>query len=292
MTGRIIKAIAGFYYVSVAGSGVYACRAKGIFRQQDLHPCVGDIADIEVTHEADMEANVTNIHERRNLLYRPNAANVDQVLLVFALRYPKPNAGVLDRFLIQMEKTGVETVIVFNKTDLADDEEAKKWVGIYESAGYRCMTCCAALEEGIDEIRALLSGRLTVFAGPSGVGKSSLINLLSGEGHMETGEISRKIRRGKHTTRHSELFFLEEETFLMDTPGFTSLEIFADSVEELAGGYPEFSAYAGNCRFQDCAHIGEQDCGVKLALAQGEISEIRYRNYCQMAEEIRQRRKY
>lgn len=294
MTGRIIKAIAGFYYVSVAESGVYACRAKGIFRQMDLHPCVGDLAQIEVTHEGDKEANVISIAERKNFLYRPNAANVDQVLLVFSLNSPKPNAGVLDRFLIQMEKTGIETIIVFNKTDLADQEEAEKWTGIYENAGYRCVTCCAAREEGIDGIRQLLQDKLTVLAGPSGVGKSSLTNLLTGEGHMETQEISRKLGRGRHTTRHVELMEIAENTFICDTPGFTSFLPEEIKKEDLENYYPEFRPFIDKCRFIGCAHVNEPDCAVRQALEENKITRERYESYVQMYTELKEaeKRKY
>ncbi len=292
MEGTIIKGIGGFYYVHDGRSRIYECRAKGIFRNRGVKPLVGDRVICNILDEKEGEANVASICPRKNSLIRPAVANVDQALVMFAVHDPEPNFNLLDRFLVMMERQSLPSVLVFNKADLSTGEEREACAAVYEAAGYPAVFISAARGEGIEQVRDLLRGKTTVLAGPSGVGKSSLMNQLQPEAAMETGEISRKIRRGKHTTRHSELFYLEENTFLMDTPGFTSLEIFADNLEELQKGYPEFSQYTENCRFLDCAHIGEKECGVKAALAEGLCSRIRYENYCQMAEEIRQRRRY
>ena len=292
MEGTIIKGIGGFYYVHDGRSRVYECRAKGIFRNRGEKPLVGDRVTCDILDEAEGEASVTSICERKNCLIRPAVANVDQALVVFALRDPEPNYNLLDRFLVMMERQSLAPVLVFNKCDLATGKEKEACAAVYEAAGYPVVFISAASGEGLEPVRNLLRRKTSVLAGPSGVGKSTLMNQLKPEAAMETGEISRKIRRGKHTTRHSELFYLEEDTFLMDTPGFTSLEIFADDIPELQKGYPEFSEFAADCRFLDCAHIGERDCGVKKALTEGRCSRVRYENYCQMAGEIRQRKRY
>lgn len=292
MTGKIIKGIAGFYYVNVAGSGIYECRAKGIFRKEGVKPLVGDDVEIEVTHEQDMEASVVHILPRRNSITRPAAANIDQAILIFALDDPKPSAGVIDRFLIRLLDQGLDPVICFNKNDLSDEEEARKWLTIYADAGYRTLACSAAAGEGLDEIRELLKGRTSIFAGPSGVGKSSLINIFAPEAQMETGITSKKLGRGKHTTRHTELFMAGENTFIMDTPGFTSFEAEYMNKEELKSFYPEFYPYEGSCRFAGCVHINEPDCPVKDAVNAGKIHKERYGSYIQLFEELKEAEKH
>lgn len=291
MTGKIIKGIAGFYYVKV-GSAVYECRAKGIFRKEGIKPLAGDDVEIEITHEKDMEGNIIHILPRRNELVRPAAANVDQALLVLSLDDPKPNEGVLDRFLIRMEQQDLRSVICFNKTDLSEDEEIRRWETIYRKAGYETHACSVKTGEGLDAIRASIAGKTTVIAGPSGVGKSSMINLLAPDAQMQTGETSKKLGRGKHTTRHCELFAAGENTFIFDTPGFTSLELPEIEKEDLQALYPEFTPYEGRCRFIGCAHINEPDCAVKQALEDGEIRRERYDSYVQIYEELKEAEKH
>ncbi len=292
MEGTIIRGVGGFYYVHDRVSRVYACRAVGIFRNRGEKPLVGDEVRFEILDETDLEGSVTEILPRRNALIRPAVANIDQAMLVFALQKPAPNWNLLDRFLVMMHRWEVPVILIFNKADLSDEEEQQRVQEIYRNAG--CQVHCLSVSEGrgMEELHRLLHGRTTVLAGPSGVGKSSLLNTLCPDAAMATGEISKKIGRGRHTTRHSELFFLEEDTFLMDTPGFTSLNIFAEDLTELASCYPEFDAYREECRFLDCVHLGEPECGVKDAVREGKIPRIRYENYCQMAEELRNRRKY
>ena len=223
MQGKIIKGIAGFYYVHVAESGIYECKAKGSFRNQKVKPLVGDNVRLEVLGEEEKKGNIQEILPRKNELIRPAVANIDQALVIFAAAKPKPNFNLLDRFLILMQYQKVPAVVCFNKQDMVEEEELKLLRDTYESAGYPVRFTSAVREEGLTEIRELLKGKTTTVAGPSGVGKSSLINLLSPEAGMETGDISRKIERGKHTTRHSELFALDEDTFICDTPGFSSI---------------------------------------------------------------------
>ena len=292
MQGKIVKGIAGFYYVHVAESGIYECKAKGAFRNQKVKPLVGDNVRLEVLDEEQKKGNIEEILPRKNELIRPAVANIDQALVIFAAAKPKPNFNLLDRFLILMQYQKVPAVVCFNKQDMVDAEELQLLKNTYESAGYQVIFTSAAKEEGIQAVRDLLKGKTTTVAGPSGVGKSSLINLLSPEAEMETGDISRKIERGKHTTRHSELFTLDEDTFICDTPGFSSIYLPDMEKEELGIYFPEIAEYEPFCRFQGCAHIHEPGCGVKEALEEKKISPIRYDNYKLLYEELKDKRRY
>lgn len=206
MTGKIIKGIAGFYYVHDGVSRVYECRAKGIFRNRRIRPLTGDNVEFEILDASEQTGNITEILPRSNELVRPAVANIDQAMIVFAAAEPDPNLNLLDRFLVSMECRNVPVLICFNKKDLADEEKIRQLMEIYEGAGYPVRLTSAAGGEGLEELRALLRGKTTAFAGPSGVGKSSLTNLIHPEASMETGAVSEKIKRGRHTTRHSELF--------------------------------------------------------------------------------------
>ena len=292
MQGKIVKGIGGFYYVDNGKNKVYACRAKGIFRKQDIKPLVGDNVEFTILDETDAEGNVDAILPRKNALIRPAAANVDQALVVFALTHPAPNLNLLDRFLVMMEREQVPVIICFNKADLAGEEEMEAYRAVYEKAGYPVRIISAKEEDGVEAVRSLMRGKTTVLAGPSGVGKSTLTNAIHPRASMETGDISRKIERGKHTTRHSELFFLEEDTYMMDTPGFSSIFPPDMEAEELKGYFPEFARFEDGCRFLGCVHVGERDCGVKDAVNQGEVSKSRYENYVLMYEELKNRRRY
>ncbi|MGI6094230.1 MAG: ribosome small subunit-dependent GTPase A [Lachnospiraceae bacterium] len=291
MQGKIIKGIAGFYYVA-AESGIYECRAKGIFRKEKKKPLVGDNVTIEVLDEENKEGNLTGILPRVNDLVRPAVANVDQALVIFAAKDPKPNFSLLDRFLIAMERQNIPAYICINKKDLVSDAELQLVYETYSGCGYPVIAVSAAKKDGVDVLENLLRGKTTVIAGPSGVGKSSLTNLLQKEVQMETGEISKKLGRGKHTTRHSQLITLEKNTYLMDTPGFTSLYVEDMEKEELRCYFTEFDAYEGQCRFQGCVHIHEPGCAVKEALAEGKISKMRYQSYKELYEELKEKRRY
>ena len=292
MTGRIMKGIGGFYYVEVEGAGLYECRAKGIFRNKKMKPNVGDIVDIDVISEEEKTGNLTVIHKRKNQLIRPMVANVDQALVIFAVHEPEPNFQLLNRFLIMMEKQQIPVIICFNKMDLASEEEKEQLRQDYENSGCRVLFSSAREGEGIPEIRELLRGKATVMAGPSGVGKSSTLNTISPKTQMETGAVSEKIKRGRHTTRHSELIYLGEETFLMDTPGFSSLYLEDIDKEELRFYFPEFADYENQCRFNGCSHIHEPGCAVKQALEEGAISRMRYDDYCYLYEELANAKKW
>lgn len=292
MQGKIIRGIAGFYYVNVPELGVLECKAKGIFRNQKIKPLVGDNVRLELLEEEEKSGSITEICPRTNQLIRPAVANIDQAVVIFAASYPKPNLNLLDRFWLMMEQQQVPTIVCFNKADDSTDEELAELEAHYESSGSKVCVTSAVSGQGVSELRECLTGRTTVFAGPSGVGKSSMMNLLFPEAQMETGEISMKIKRGRHTTRHSELFYLGQDTYVMDTPGFTSLSLPDLEKEELKEYYPEFLAYREGCRFPGCAHIYEPDCQVKEALEEGKISTVRYENYKQFYEEISSRKKY
>lgn len=292
MQGKIVKGIAGFYYVNIAEFGIYECKAKGIFRKEGRKPLVGDNVEIDILSEEEKEGNIREILPRRNELVRPAVANVDQALVVFAVQKPKPHLNLLDRFLIMMEQKGIPVILCFNKLDIAREEDLDRLRDIYQPPGYRVVFISARLEEHIDEIRALLKGKTTTVAGPSGVGKSSLINCLQDGTRMETGDISRKIDRGKHTTRHSELIAVDGDTYIMDTPGFSSLYTGDFEKEELKGFFPEFNTFEGQCRFHGCDHVHEPDCAVKQALSDGKIHSARYQNYLELYNEIKEKRRF
>lgn len=292
MTGKIIKGIAGFYYVNDGENRVYQCRAKGIFRNRKIKPLVGDNVEFSILDEEAGEGNIDEILPRKNALVRPAAANVDQALVLFALTQPSPNLNLLDRFLVMMAMEEIPVVICFNKADLGDGAMEEEYKKIYEGAGYEVHFISARADLGMDQVRELLRGRTTVLAGPSGVGKSSLTNRIQPEASMETGGISRKIERGKHTTRHSELFFVEKDTYMMDTPGFSSMYTPEIEASELKEFFPEFAEFEDECRFLGCVHIGERVCGVKEAVKEGKISPSRYENYRLIYEELKQKRRY
>ena len=292
MHGKIIKGIAGFYYIYAEDGNVYECKAKGIFRKDNFKPLVGDNVEITVLDEEEKEGSVTSILPRRNSLIRPAVANVDQAFLIFAMENPKPNFLLLDRFLIMMKQQEIPAVICFNKKDVGEKEEMEKLYEIYTGCGYRVVLSSTYEGEGMDEIHEILKGKTTVVAGPSGVGKSSITNCMQGEVQMETGEISKKLKRGKHTTRHSQVIPVEKNTFLVDTPGFSSLYLTDMKEEELRDYFPEFVMYEPQCRFQGCMHIHEPGCAVKKALSEGKISQQRYDNYLALYEELKEKRRY
>ena len=281
MQGKIIKGIAGFYYVYGEDDALYECKAKGIFRKDNQKPLVGDNVEITILDEAERRGNLIRILPRKNSLIRPAVANVDQAFVIF-----------LDRFLIMMEQAGIPAIICFNKKDLASEKETQELYQTYQNCGYQVLLTSALKEEGIEEIHQILKGKTTVVAGPSGVGKSSLTNLLQPGVQMETGEISRKLKRGRHTTRHSQVIPVGENTFLMDTPGFSSLYLTDMEEQELKDYFPEFLRYDEQCRFQGCRHIHEPGCRVKEALEEGEISRIRYEDYLSLYEELKEKRRY
>ena len=291
MQGKIIKGIAGFYYVQVPEIGIVECKAKGIFRKDNLTPLVGDNVELEILDAQAMTGNIISIRERKNSLIRPAVANIDQAVIIFAIAKPEPNLSLLDRFLVMMEKQDIPTVICFNKTDLDSGDSVEQYRSIYESAGYHTIFVSAKDEENINGLRKLLKGKCTAVAGPSGVGKSSIINLLQEDVRMETGIISEKLKRGKHTTRHVQLITVADDTWIMDTPGFTSLMVSDMEPEDLRHYYPEFNKLEA-CKFLSCLHLKEPGCNVKDAVENGSISRERYENYKLLYEELKAQKRY
>ena len=292
MQGKIVKGISGFYYVHVVGTGIYECKAKGVFRNRKVKPLVGDNVEIVVLDEEKHLGNVEEILPRKNELIRPAVSNIDMALVIFAAAKPDPNFNLLDRFLCMMEYQKVPVTICFNKCDLVSEEEKENLQKIYAPAGYDILFTSVKTGENIDRLKALLAEKTTTVAGPSGVGKSSLINELQTDVRMQTGAISDKIGRGKHTTRHSEIISIGQDTYIMDTPGFSSMDLPGFEKEDLWTCYPEFVPYEPECRFIGCSHIGEPDCGVKNALAEGKISRVWYDNYVMLYDEMKNIRKY
>ena len=292
MQGKIIRGIAGFYYVHVPEIGILECKAKGIFRKNKLKPLVGDFVNVSVIDEENKKGNIDEVLERKNELIRPAVANIDQALVIFAVKKPEPNLNLLDRFLIMMEQKEIPCVLVFNKSDLATEEEKQTLRKVYENSGCKILFVSAKQNQGIDEVSEILSHKTSTVAGPSGVGKSSLINMLQSEVNMETGAISEKIERGKHTTRHTEFIPMGDDTFIMDTPGFSSLAVFDMEKEELEQFYPEFDEFREGCRFHGCSHTHEPGCCVKEAIEEGRISKERYENYQLIYEELKNKKKY
>lgn len=291
MQGKIIKGIAGFYYIHV-GNCVYECKAKGIFRNRKVKPLVGDDVKISILDEEKKIGNIEDILPRHSELIRPAVANVDQALVVFAAASPEPNWNLMDRFLVMMEKQKVPVVICFNKMDLIDSARYQKYRDIYKKSGYTIISASTYEAHGMDVIFEILQGKTTALAGPSGVGKSSIMNMLNPDANMDTGVISTKIERGKHTTRHSEIIPVGSDTYLVDTPGFSSIYFFDMEPEDLKLYYREFEEYEPYCRFRGCNHIGEKDCGIKQAVEEGEISTSRYENYRLFFEELKEKRRY
>lgn len=291
MRGKIIKGIGGFYYVHNGDNKIYECRAKGIFRNRKMKPLVGDFVEIEVLDEENKEGNLIDIYERKNIMLRPAVSNVDQALLFFAAKNPNPNYILLDKLMIQMQYQKIPVSLCFNKCDLISQREIQEIYAIYKDA---CPIYFISVQtkEGFEQIQTFLSEKTTVLAGPSGVGKSSFLNIFKPEANAKTGHVSKKIGRGRHTTRHSELFFLQKDTYLMDTPGFSSLDLPEITCEDLKWYYQEFEDINNTCRFYGCAHIHEPDCQIKEAVRLQNISEKRYESYCYLYEELKQKKHY
>lgn len=290
MQGKIIRGIGGFYYVHVADGNagkIYECKARGIFRKDNRRPLVGDDVELAVLDEEQALGSIEELLPRKSELIRPAVANVDQALVIFSITKPQPNFNLLDRFLIMMERQKLPCMICFNKLDTDSSGMGENYRSIYSSCGYRTLLVSAKEQQNIDQLRRMLSGKTTTVAGPSGVGKSSIINCLQDNIRMQTGSISTKIDRGKHTTRHSELIAISEDTYILDTPGFSSLGLFDVTQETLGEYYSEFAAHEKYCKFAGCAHINEPVCGVKDAVQAGEISPIRYENYKLLYEELK-----
>ncbi len=290
--GRIIKGIGGFYYIETE-KGLYECRASGMSSQNKITPLVGDVVKISVVAEDNKKGVVEEIQERKTELVRPPIANVNKALIVFAVKNPTPHLSLLDRFIVLAERENLEIVIILTKIDLDDDNTFEKIKNIYEPCGYKVIGVSNLENKNIDKVKEELKDNTVVFAGPSGVGKSSLLNQIDSNFQLKTGDVSDKIKRGKHTTRHAELFELKFGGMVADTPGFSSLTL--DDIEDidLKDYFIEFEDY-DDCKFGSrCIHQNEPNCAVKEAVENGEIPKERYESYIQLLNEIRQgKRRY
>ena len=281
LEGVIVKGIGGFYYVDTS-DGLIECRARGIFRKKGMSPLVGD--EVVISTEDGKTGAVDEIKPRRNSLIRPAVANVTHMMAVVALESPKPNPYVLDKLIASAEFANLKISVCFNKSDLTADTSLAE---VYTKAGLNTVIASAADNVNVDGLKVLLKDEITVFAGNSGVGKSSLLNRIMERDLFETGKISDKTERGRHTTRHSELVSLPFGGYIIDTPGFSSFELDMIPLEELSGLFREFKNHTTGCRFLDCRHISEPDCSVTAAIENGEISQVRHESYKQLYDEIK-----
>ena len=285
MEGTIIKGIGGFYYVDIDGE-VIECKARGKFRNAKVSPIVGD--RVKITLENGKGA-IEEIKERSNMLIRPLVANVTQAFVVFAIKIPDLNMDLLNKFLLLCEYNHIEAVVVFNKCDLITEEEKEYYSELLEKAHYNVIFVEGKSGKNLDKLKELMKDNITVFCGPSGVGKSTISNKLVGRELMETGEISEKLKRGKHTTRHSELIE-SDHGFLVDTPGFSNLDLSFMKEEEVKDYIRDFHDFEGECKFTSCAHVSEPKCAVKDSVEEGKISRERYEFYLDVLEEAKNRR--
>lgn len=287
--GKIIKALSGFYYVLSEGK-VFQCRGRGVFRKQKITPLVGDHVVFQPTGEA--EGYIMEIRERKNWLIRPPIANVEQAILVFSAVEPDFSAKLLDRFLVLVESKQIRPIVVVNKMDLVDGQTKptiEQYIRDYRQIGYDVIETSTVAKLGVERLLSYLEGRVSVFAGQSGVGKSSLLNALRPDLQLKTNDISAHLGRGKHTTRHVEL--LEVGGGLVaDTPGFSALELDELEIDDLPLYFPEFRERSDACKFRGCLHIAEPKCAVREAVEAGEIPSYRYENYVNFLEEMKERK--
>lgn len=286
LQGTIIKGYSGFYYVACEGT-VYECSLRGKNRKKSVKFLPGD----KVTFTADGDSlkggAIEEVLPRKNELLRPPVANLDQLVILAAVYDPLPDLRLIDRLTVFAKWNQITPVIIFNKCDLVSEDEQQKLVDVYKASGFPVYMCSTVTGQGIADIKAVLHGKMSVLAGNSGVGKTSLMNAISDKWELATGEISDKSKRGKHTTRHVELFQMDKDTLIADTPGFSSLVLPEDiKREELSRLFPEFLSRLGDCRFATCMHKNEPDCAVKEALENGEIAQSRYDNYLAFLEEV------
>lgn len=286
--GRIIKGIGGLYFVDT-DNDIYECSVRGIFRKNKIVPTVGDFVDINVIDEKKLKASIETIHERKNIMVRPKVSNIDCAVITFAIKKPNINYDLIDRFLILAQYYNIENIVIcINKCDLSDKEDINYIKRIYEPL-YNVIYTSTLKDYGIEEIKNVIKNKVSVLAGPSGVGKSSLINSIIPKSSLKTGEISFKIERGKHTTRQVELIKVSENTYIMDSPGFTSLNLSEIKPEKLQNYFKEFKPYLNKCRFNDCMHINEPDCIITQNLGKN-IAKERYDRYVFLFNELKQRR--
>jgi len=283
MNGTIVKGIGGFYYVKATDNTVYECKARGIFRKDNIKPYIGDKVEISVENG---KGSIEKIYPRHSYLIRPPVANIDTLVIVVAAANPEPSLLLIDKLLVNSEISGIRPMICINKTDVKSGEPLKL---IYEKTGYDVVEVCAKAEQGFDELVPYIKGKTSAFAGLSGVGKSTILNFLT-DTYQQTGEVSDKIKRGRHTTRHVELLELECGGFVLDTPGFSSFEVNNIKSSELAYYFPEMKNHADLCRFKGCSHINEPDCVIKDMVISGKIAKSRYDSYIDIYNQLKKKK--
>ncbi|MFA9422538.1 MAG: ribosome small subunit-dependent GTPase A [Sedimentibacter sp.] len=289
--GIIIRGVGGNYYVDI-GQEVIECRARGLFRLKNIKPLVGDNVSIRLTEEDEHAGYIEEINERTNEIKRPAVANAEQLLIFFAVKNPEPSFLLLDKLLIAAEVNKLKPIICFNKSDLADEKMIEEIHDNLKNTGYKVIFTSKKDQESIEIIKEILKDKLSVFSGPSGVGKSSIMNAVQPDFQLITGEISNKLKRGKHTTRHAEIYKLSFGGYVVDTPGFSSFELEGINEYELKEYYPEIKDLDVGCRFADCLHYKEPDCVIKDAVEKGFVSKTRYSNYIRLLEQIRNTKLY
>ena len=298
MEGLIVKGIGGFYYVKTE-EGIFECKGRGAFKKKGIKLQVGDrcvVTEVELSAEArkrgmEHEGVIEDILERKNSFIRPPLVNVDTFAVTFAAKNPEPTFSLIDKFLVMAEMNDVEAILVMNKCDLVDESTREEYRNIYKGL-YTMVEVSAETGQGLEELDQMIHGKTIAFAGPSGVGKSTIINALIPHADMETGSVSSKTLRGRHTTRHVEIFETKGGGLVYDTPGFTSFEILEAGEEDLQHYYPEIERLRGGCYYDNCRHLKEPDCAVRAAVKRGEISKVRYLSYKSNMEEIKEKRRY
>lgn len=282
--GIIIKGIGGFYYVEDADGIIYECKARGVFRKEKITPLAGD--KVEISVDENNKNSIDKIYERRNMFKRPPIANVDKLVIVSSVCDPRPNLLIIDRLTAVAVYKNVEPIIVFTKNDL---QSADEYIEIYKNAGFKTFAVSNETGEGIGEVKAIIENGVCVFTGNSGVGKSSLINRMYPDFALETGEISKKLGRGRHTTRHVELLKINNG-YIADTPGFSSLDFETNDLikkDELAFCFPDFSDYIDSCKFSTCAHVNDKGCRLIEAVNSGDVMRSRHESYVTMYNEVK-----
>lgn len=287
-SGRIIKLLGGFYYVLSQGE-IFECRARGLFRKHDIKPVVGDLVDFQIDGLHEDKGYILDVHKRKNILVRPEVSNIDQLVIVFAVKSPNPNLFLLDSLLLHCDINAIKPLICFNKVDLAQDFELAELQKIYSGLGIDVLFTSEVKKIGLEELKLKLENKISAFSGPSGVGKSSLISSVLGI-ELKRGDISKKIQRGKHTTRHCELIAIKgfEDAFICDTPGFSTPQTLYLDYREIKNHFYEFKEFHSSCKFKDCLHIDEPACHIKELLESGKINANRYESYKLMVKNSKQ----
>ena len=290
LKGIVLSNISNLYKVE-ANEKVYDCNARGIFKNNEISPVSGDFVEIEIIDEEKLAAVITKIEDRKNYLKRPKMANLSQIIFVVSMKLPKPDMELLDKQLAYAEYMGIKPIICLNKIDLEKEEKINHIYEIYTKIGYTVIETNAKDSTGVLELKKHLKNNITAFSGNSGVGKSSLINALIGD-ITEEGLISAKNKRGKNTTTQVKLYKIDENSYIADTPGFSTFDINEIEKKDLARYFKEFNQYISNCEYGDCSHIKEENCGIKKALAENKISKDRYERYCKIYENMKSKNDY